>query len=403
MKTLPTSPRICVASSGLGHVRRGVEAWADDLASALVRRNLSVVLCKGGGTARHPYERVISCWQRDSIRAQRLLKAMPHALAWRIGLGNGYAIEQTSFALGLIRLLRQHACDVLHVQDPQVALMIQTARTLGLVGTQVILMHGTEEPLEFLKKIEFVQHGAPWHIEEARRAGVWRESWTMIPNFVDVSIFSPQNSRDLRAEWGLAQTDVVVLAASAVKSQHKRIDYLIREFQSLIARGLPHGVVLVIAGGRGADSAELISLAKNLLRDQVRVLVDYPRERMPGLYAAADIFVQASLKEMMPMAVLEATASGLPCVTHAHSVMQWMLGSGGRTIDMQQEGSLSDALALLIASPAQRKQLGAAARHQCMRLFETETVVDQIVHYYQRVYQTGRRHSHTGEQQGRAA
>ena len=50
---------------GLGHVARGIEAWAADLAAALHDRNEDVVLYKGGGVAALPYERVIPCWQRD--------------------------------------------------------------------------------------------------------------------------------------------------------------------------------------------------------------------------------------------------------------------------------------------------------------------------------------------------
>ncbi len=32
-----------------------------------------------------------------------------------------------------------------------------------------ILAHGTEEPLEFLEKFEYVQHLAPWHLEQAEK------------------------------------------------------------------------------------------------------------------------------------------------------------------------------------------------------------------------------------------
>ena len=53
---------ITVASSGLGHIARGIEAWASDLAAALDARGVPVTLCKGGGRAERPFERVIPCW-----------------------------------------------------------------------------------------------------------------------------------------------------------------------------------------------------------------------------------------------------------------------------------------------------------------------------------------------------
>src|SRR5438270_747300 len=40
---------IAIASSGLGHVARGVEAWAADLGRALAERGESVLLAKAAG------------------------------------------------------------------------------------------------------------------------------------------------------------------------------------------------------------------------------------------------------------------------------------------------------------------------------------------------------------------
>lgn len=161
--------RIAIASSGLGHVARGIEAWAADLGKALADRGESVTLCKGGGQAETAFERVIPCWQREAAKTRRLLRWLPRRGTWRLGLSSGYGIEQTTFALGLLEHLRRHRADVLHVQDPQVALLIQRARRLGLVRTRVILAHGTGEPLEFQRKITYLQHLAPWYLEECGR------------------------------------------------------------------------------------------------------------------------------------------------------------------------------------------------------------------------------------------
>src|SRR5262249_3249132 len=147
-----------IASSGLGHVARGIEAWADDLGAALAARGEDVTLCKGAGPANRPYEHVISCWQRDSRRTQRLLKWLPKRIFWRLGLGCAVSIEQTTFSLGLLRHLRRRRADILHVQDPHLALIVQRARQLGLVRTRTILAHGTEESTAFLRRITYLQH-----------------------------------------------------------------------------------------------------------------------------------------------------------------------------------------------------------------------------------------------------
>jgi hypothetical protein len=168
-----TGMRIAVASSGLGHVARGIESWAADLARALDARGLHVVLFKGGGKAERPYERVVRCLHRESSWTQRLMWIRPRFL-WRLGFGSGCAAEQTTFALSLLPKLRREQIDILHVQDPQVAIIVQRARRMGLVRNQTILGHGTEECAGFLKKVTYLQHLAPQHLEESRKAGVWK-------------------------------------------------------------------------------------------------------------------------------------------------------------------------------------------------------------------------------------
>src|SRR5262245_64313601 len=128
--------KIVVASSGLGHVSRGIEAWANDLGAALAERKLPVILCKGGGIAERPYERVLACWQRDSDRTKRLLHWLPRRFVWRFGLGGAYEIEQLTFSRRLVGLLRRERAHILHVQDPFVARFIQRARSLTLVRTK---------------------------------------------------------------------------------------------------------------------------------------------------------------------------------------------------------------------------------------------------------------------------
>jgi glycosyltransferase involved in cell wall biosynthesis len=378
-------PRIAVAASGLGHVARGIEAWAADLAAALHARGADVLLYKGGGTADRPYEVVVPCRQREAAAARRLAGRLPRAVGWRLGLGSSHQVEQTTFALNLLRHLRRTRADVLHVQDPLVADVARRARRLGLTRARPVLAHGTEEPPGFLARFDHVQHLAPWHLDQTRAAGAWKPTWTAIPNFIDTDTFRPGRSDALRAELGLPADARVVLTAAAIKRHHKRVDHLLAEFARLRHDRPDLPVYLVVAGGREEDTAELVAEGEKLLGDRVRFLVRFPRERMPELYRAADLFVLCSLFEMMPIALLEATASGLPCVTHGHPVMGWMTGPGGRAADMAAPGALAAALADLLADDAGRARLGAAARAHCEAHFGTDAVVGQILAYYETV------------------
>lgn len=364
--------KIAVASCGLGHVARGIEAWAEDLGAALHARGENITLFKGGGAATKPYERVLPCWQRDRSPVNRCW--FPKRLLWRYGYGSPYMAEQTTFAKSLIRTLRKEPADILHVQDPHVALRVQNA---GL-KTKVILAHGTEEPPEFLKQIDYVQHLAPWHLDQAKLVGAWKPEWIAIGNFIDVAKFAPGSSV-LRDELGIPKNAVVVLTAAAIKRHHKRIDYLLREFARV------KDAYLIIAGGWERETDALLEVGKQLLGDRVRFLVSFPRERMPELYRAADLFVLASLFEMMPIALVEAAASALPCVIHDHPVPRWMTGPGGLPVDMAADGALAASLQELVANAARRHAHGQAAREHCKANFSTDAVVGQIVQYYRNI------------------
>jgi glycosyltransferase involved in cell wall biosynthesis len=376
---------ITIASSGLGHVSRGIEAWAADLGRALTERGQNVTLCKGGGEVEAPFDRVIPCWRRGDKRTERLLRLLPRG-AWRLGLGSGYQIEQTTFALNLLRHLRKERVDILHVQDPQVALIAQRARQLGIVKTRTILAHGTEEPLTYQRKITYLQHLAPWHLEESRTAGVWKPTWTAIPNFINTETFHPGDAAGLRAELNIPSNALVVLTAAAIKRHHKRIDYLLDEFAALRRDNPDAPLWLVVAGGWESDTDELVTQGQSRLGDRVRFLVRFPHSRMPELYRVADVFVLCSLKEMMPIALLEATASGLPCLVHNHPVVRWMIGEGGEAIDMAASGNLAASLHSLLDDADKRQRLGASARQHCLANFGCDEVLKRILAYYDFVH-----------------
>jgi glycosyltransferase involved in cell wall biosynthesis len=365
----------------LGHITRGIEAWASDLGRALRERGESVLLFKGGGSAEADFERVVPCWQRRSPRTERLVPFLRRGF-WRLGIGSSYGLEQTSFTIGLLRHLRRGAIDLLHVQDPHIALLVQRARRLGVVPTRCILAHGTNEPPEFLAKITYLQHLAPHHLEHARASGLWKPTWTAIPNFIDTGLYRPGHGRSIRAELEIPERGLVVLTVAAIKRDHKRIDYLLDEFAHLLGAepGLP--LWLVVAGGRDADTDDLVRRGRAMLGDRVRFLVNHPRERMPELYRAADVFAMCSLREMMPIALIEATASGLPCLIHRYPVGEWIVGPGGQAIDMSAPGSLAWALARWLCEPGLYLRVGSEAREHCLGHFSKNRVIDQILDYY---------------------
>jgi hypothetical protein len=184
--------RIAIASSGLGHVARGIETWACDTAGALHQWAVDSEQLTAGKEAnfevtlfcaaelpstvhRPPSTIVLSCLKRGNPKTQQLSNWFPR-WAWRWGLKSTYDLEQWSFWWHLWPKLRRGKFDIVHVQDPWLARLLDVSKWWGLHKAKVILAHGTEEPLEFLEKFEYVQHLAPWHLSEAQKALRCRQS-----------------------------------------------------------------------------------------------------------------------------------------------------------------------------------------------------------------------------------
>jgi 1,2-diacylglycerol 3-alpha-glucosyltransferase len=114
---------------------------------------------------------------------------------------------------------------------------------------------------------------------------------------------------------------------------------------------------------------------------------------MPELYRTADLFVLASLFEMMPIALIEAAASGLPCITHDHPIMRWMTGAGGVQLDMSLTNGLTNTLGELLNLPSQVSQFGHNARRHCQLHFSRDAIVTQVLRLYSDICD---RHHHIG-------
>ncbi len=206
--------KIAIASSGLGHVSRGIETWALDTAVALSgvgsqesgglevtlfsaapvslgnantaeqkeskERKSELMVSAGGGDKKSSsfpsfpsvqtplFVRVLPCLKRGDGLTRLIVRISP-GFTWRWGWTSGYEIEQRSFWRRLWPILRDEGYDILHVQDPRLADLCRRYRKAGKLKTKEILAHGTEETVEFLAQFDYVQHLAPWHLEQTEK------------------------------------------------------------------------------------------------------------------------------------------------------------------------------------------------------------------------------------------
>jgi glycosyltransferase involved in cell wall biosynthesis len=100
----------------------------------------------------------------------------------------------------------------------------------------------------------------------------------------------------------------------------------------------------------------------------------------------ADIFVYPSYSEGMPMAVIEAMASGLPIVASRVGGLPDLVQAGvnGLLVEPGQPEQLATALAQLIDAPALSRSLGEQGALLAARQFDIEQHVVRLVEIYTR-------------------
>ncbi len=374
--------KIAIACSGLGHISRGIETWALDLAQALHEAGDNVTLFQGSGESAEGWRQVVPCRKRFDPQTLASVERLKRFGGWRYGMGSGYEMEQTTFALKLWPKIRADY-QILHVQDPTLAHIMEQLNRRKLSRPRVILAHGTEEPTATLQKFSHLQHLAPCYLADWEPNRPPGQQAFAIPNFVDVKKFAPGDRCAARKKWDLPPDDFIVLCVAAIKKTHKRMDDLLREFAQF-AEKYNRPATLVIAGGREAESDGVIAEGRRLLGSRVRFLEGVRRNKIAELYRAADVFALASRHEMMPIAVLEALASGLPVACNNTPTLRWMTGPAGELNDISQAGNLAAQLENL-ANPTRRAALSLEARNYAEANFSTGAVVEDVRAMYRKV------------------
>lgn len=184
----------------------------------------------------------------------------------------------------------------------------------------------------------------------------------------------------LRRAWG-ASEDEIVIGCVANYSPVKRHEALIAAFAALVAEGRRGRLVLV---GEGPMRAAMEDQVRALgLAAVVRLAGSAPDAR--SLYGGFDVAVQASIREGLPNALLEAAAAGLPIVaTDAGGSGEIVIdGETGLLVPIDDAGAMVAALRSVVDDADLRQRLGAAAREHTSRGFGMDRFVAEFADLYE--------------------
>jgi glycosyltransferase involved in cell wall biosynthesis len=117
-----------------------------------------------------------------------------------------------------------------------------------------------------------------------------------------------------------------------------------------------------------------------------------PRDDIPELLAAADLFVLPSLKEGLPLALLEAMAARKPIVATATAGSSEVVDHGetGWLVPAADSSALASAISELLDDPAKRLALGEAAGRQVAERYSVERQAARYLALYRKLCGTNR-------------
>jgi len=367
------SPRVMIACSGLGRIRRGNETWAQNVAEGLARAGTQVTLAGGGPVPS------VQCRYRQFANVPRESVITRRWLPWH----RRYLFEQLGLTASLLMHRVWREIDILHVADPDMALQLHR-RAKGK-GLRVVYKDGLSLGPTFCSRFDYVQVLAPYYLEVGQARGVDTKGWAVIPHLVNTERFAPASDQakvrmSLQVPGVTPDSCVVLAVGDFSPSSNKRLDWIVREFSML---PVPHRFHLFLAGhASGPESLQFEREARALVRDRLHLFRNLGPDQMVSLYQAADLFAHAALKEPFGIVFLEAMASGLPLVGHNFPATEWIIGEGGGTIDMAKPGGLAATLELWGREERLRRALGEAARNRATKIFAEE----RIIPLYQRMY-----------------
>lgn len=168
----------------------------------------------------------------------------------------------------------------------------------------------------------------------------------------------------------------------------KNLPRLLHAYAQLRARQ-PISWSLVIAGAPGRQSAELLTLVKQLGIEAFVHFLGYVEERELGvLYQSAHLFLFPSLFEGFGLPVLEAQSYGVPVMTANNSSLPEIAGDGALLVDPTDVDALADAMLRLSVDDALRRQL-IAAGYENVKRFSWEKAARETLAVFEKILGRG--------------
>lgn len=344
--------KISILCPGLGHINRGFETFAQELAASLADQPGLLVRVVAGRPIPPPGS-FVPYLKRTGATA-RMLAKLTHR--------DPYFIEQATFALAMVPQLLATKPNVIVTSDG--ALCNQLARIRRFLGLKFRILFSNGGPYSPpYPAADHIHQVLCSEAEKALKTGHPAERQGFIPyGFnIDQSLrgLTALEKEQERQRLGLPLGRKIVVSVGAINRSHKRMDYLVAEIAQLPPEERPFVVML---GQPDDETPTVLEMADEKIGSAGYVARQVTATEVRRYLRAADVFVLCSLAEGFGRVIVEALAEGLPCILHDAPFAREVGGSFATLVNQSQIGGLAGALSSIFAEIALPSE--AQARHE---------------------------------------
>jgi glycosyltransferase involved in cell wall biosynthesis len=205
----------------------------------------------------------------------------------------------------------------------------------------------------------------------------------VVPNIIDLARFQPRSSKPA------ARVDGPHIVVARHLEPLYDIGTAIRAFAAVRAK--QPGARLTIAGG-GPERDKLLMLVRELgVAEQVQFVGRLDNELIASLYRDADVFMNSSLHDNMPISFLEALACGVPIVSTDVCGIPFLVEhqKTALLVPPRDPTAMADAVLYLLDNPGVAERLICNGRELAQR-YTWNQVRPTLFHVYSKVIDPAR-------------
>lgn len=207
-----------------------------------------------------------------------------------------------------------------------------------------------------------------------------RKKIRIVYNGIDDSMYATPVDTSLKQSLGINQKDYV-LGTVARLDPIKNHKMMIKSLDNVL-RSYPDTTLIIVGDGTERESLESYV---SKLGIAPRVIFTGFKEDVHNYLKIMDIFLLTSLSEGTAMTLLEAMASGIPCIVTDVGGNPEIIKDGetGFVVPNDDNKTLTDKICYLLRDQALITRMGSAGR----RRFEGHFTVDKMVTAYEDIYE----------------